>query len=223
VLALDALDAEPLRETRVEPVERLVRDPAAQPRVDLGVDGARIDEALDEPDRGAVAELLELRDREASDLLEMTQDDGVREARRARERREGALESALPAVRLRERSRICFVAQRERRRCAEALPLARRAVEVPDERGQRAPPRPPDHVLSHEARANFLVERARLARAPVVARRLADEREALPGARAGRVEEVALPGDGVGPDEPATAAALLELPAPVVAQERRLR
>ena len=42
-LRVDPLDAEPLRQPGEELVERLVGDRAAQPRVDLGVDRARVE------------------------------------------------------------------------------------------------------------------------------------------------------------------------------------
>src|SRR5439155_3779548 len=63
VVRVDTLDAELLRETRVEAEERLMRDAAAQARIDLRVDRARIDHPVEEPHRGAVGEPLELRDR----------------------------------------------------------------------------------------------------------------------------------------------------------------
>ena len=62
-------------------------------------------------------------------------------------------------------------------------------------------------------------EGARLARAAVVVRRLAHEIEALRGARAGRVEEVAIERDRIRPREPCTS--LVQPPPSVVVEERR--
>ena len=59
-VGLDALDAEPFRQAGVELEERLVRDRAAEAGIDLAVDRARVDDSLDEPDRRAVGEGLEL-------------------------------------------------------------------------------------------------------------------------------------------------------------------
>ena len=72
------------------------------------------------------------------------------------------------------------------------------------------------HVSLVEERPDVLPERARLARCSLVPGRLAHENEALRSARAGRIEEVAVARDGVGPLETST-----QLPPDVVAQERR--
>src|SRR5262249_6678188 len=58
-LGLDTVAAEPPGEPRVEAEERLMSDLAPQARVDLALDRARIDQALDQPERRALGEGLE--------------------------------------------------------------------------------------------------------------------------------------------------------------------
>jgi hypothetical protein len=65
-LGLDAVAAEPLGESRVEAEERLMSDLAPQTGVDLALDRARIDQALDQPERRALGEGLELGHAEGS-------------------------------------------------------------------------------------------------------------------------------------------------------------
>ena len=119
------------------------------------------------------------------------------EARRAVEGGKRALEPPLPAVRRRERRRALCVLDPEPRDRTQALALARRRLEWPGEAGERTPPRRARDLALVEERAGVVPERARLARHPVVRRRLAREHE--PAARAGacRVEEVAVAGDRV--------------------------
>jgi len=69
-LRVDGIRPEPLRQPGVEAVKRLVRDLPPEPRVDLAVDPPRLDDPLEQPDRRAVAEQLELGDREAGRLLQ---------------------------------------------------------------------------------------------------------------------------------------------------------
>ena len=63
-IRLDAVRAELLGQTGIELEERLVRDRPAQARIDARIDALRIDQPLEEPDRRAVREPLELRDAE---------------------------------------------------------------------------------------------------------------------------------------------------------------
>ena len=100
---VEPLDAELLRQAREELVERVVRDGAAQLRVDLRVDRARAEEPLDEPRRRAVGEALELGHVERRLRLELLEHERMRQPRRALERAERALEAPLPRVRARER------------------------------------------------------------------------------------------------------------------------
>src|SRR5439155_17806637 len=92
----------------------------------------------------------------------------------------------------------------------------RRRFERPGERGEGAAARPARDVVGREERDDLVPERARLARAPLVARRLADEVEAVRRARAGRVEEVAVARHLVRPLEPPP-----ERPSTLVVEERR--
>ena len=71
-----------------------------------------------------------------------------------------------------------------------------------------------------EERRDLVPERTRLARAPLVGRRLPDEGEPSGRAGAGGIEEVAIPRDRVRPREPGARAAL-ELAAGLVVEERR--
>ena len=145
----------------------------------------------------------------------------MRDPRRPVERAERAVEPALPAVRARECACGGGVGRGELRQRAQTLPLRRRVVERPRQRRERAAPRPAPHVLRVEHRLHLVPERARLARAAVVGRRLADEIEPVqrPGAR--RVEEVAVAADRVRPLQ--AGAALVERAAGVVVEERRRR
>src|SRR5262249_39500347 len=84
---------------------------------------------------------------------------------------------------------------------------------------ERTSARPASRVVRGEERLHVVPERAGLARAAVVVRRLAHEVEPLRRARARRVEEVAIVLDGVWPDEPR--ASLVERTPRVVVEERR--
>ena len=79
-IGIDPLDAELLREPRVEAEQGLVRDAAAQPRVRLSVDRPGIDHTL------------ELGHAEARSAAQLLQDLWMRQLRRSRERRKRALE-----------------------------------------------------------------------------------------------------------------------------------
>ena len=218
---VEPLDAELLRQAREELVERVVRDGAAQLRVDLRVDRARAEEPLDEPRRRAVGEPLELGDVERRLRLELLEHERMRQPRRAVERLERALEPPLPRVRARERVGAVAVARCKLRERAQPLAIGGRVVERPRERRQRPPPRPEADVIRIERRPHFVPERARLARVAVVGRGLAHEIEPLERARAGGVEEVAVAADGIGPLE--ARAALVEEAPRVVVEERRRR
>ena len=74
VRGLDAVGADLLRQAGEEPEERLVRDPALQLRVDLGIDRLRVEQAVDEPRRGAVGEALELGHVEDGPPAELRED-----------------------------------------------------------------------------------------------------------------------------------------------------
>src|SRR5207244_9898145 len=87
---------------------------------------------------------------------------------------------------------------------AQAFAFGRRRLQRPGEVGQRAPPRPAPDVVAREERLHLLPERARLARAAVVARRLAHEVDALRRARAGGVEEIPVARDLIRPCESCT-------------------
>ena len=159
--------------------------------------------ALDEPDRRARGERLELGDVEARPLRASAATTAglVRARSGARKRGAGALQAALPAVGGGERLGLAGVAGGERRDGPEALPLGRRLLERPRQRRERPPPRPAAHLGRVEERPHLVPERARQPRGPVVGRRLPDEVEPARRPRAGGVEEVALAGDGLGPHE----------------------
>src|SRR5581483_2999460 len=218
---LEPLDAELLRESREELVERVVRDRAAQLRIHLRVDRARREMALDEPGRGAVGEALELRDVEGRLRLELLEHEWMRHPRRALERSERALEPPLPRVRTRESRRSAGVPRCEPGERAQPLALGGRVVDRPRERGERPPPGPAAHVVRIEQRLHLLPERAGLARRAVVRCRLPHEVEPVEGARARGVEEVAVAAHRIGPLE--ARAALVEQTARVVVEERRRR
>ena len=153
--------------------------------------------------------------------LELLEHERMRQLRRPPERARRALEPPLPAVRARERVGAAPVVRRELGERAQPLALGRRAVERPGERRERPPPRPPAHVLGVEDRLHLVPERARLARAAVVGRRLAHEVEPLERPRARGVEEIAVAAHRVGALQPR--AALVEQAAGVVVEERRRR
>jgi hypothetical protein len=105
VAGVDPLAAELLRQPAVERIKRLVGNLAAHERVGLGVDRLRVDDALEEPGRGAVDEALELGCPEHRPLAEPGEDGGVSQPGVAIESSVSALESARPAVRVGERER----------------------------------------------------------------------------------------------------------------------
>ena len=132
---------------------------------------------------------------------------------------ERALEPPLPAVRAGECPRRLGVAGGELRERPQPLSLGRCVLERPRQRRERPPARPAAHVVGVEERLHVVPERARLARAAVVVGRLAHEIEPLRGARARRVEEVAVVLDRIRPLEPR--ASLVERAPRVVVEERR--
>ena len=125
-------------------------------------------------------------------------------------------ETTRPVVCRGESVRAVLVVRREPHERAHPLSLTRRRLERPRQRGERSAPCRALNVRVVEQRPDVLPERARLARDAFVARRLTDENEPPRRPRAGRVEEVAVAGDGVGTLEPAP-----ELRAELVAEQRR--
>src|SRR5439155_26616564 len=85
--------------------------------------------------------------------------------------------------------------------CAQALALGRRVVERPRQGGERASRRRALDVLARKQAHDLVPERARLPRAALVGRRLADEVEPPRRARAGGVEEVAVALDRAGAEQ----------------------
>src|SRR5205814_7530021 len=122
--------------------------------------------------------------------------------RRPAEGAERSLEPTLPAVRAGERPGGRGVPCGQLRERPQPLALGGRLLERPRQRRERAPADPAPHVVAVEERLHVVPERAGLARAAVVVRRLAHEVEALRGAGAGGVEEVAVAGHGIGPRQP---------------------
>src|SRR5207302_1247724 len=116
------------RDAREELEQCRVRDRALQLRIHFRVDGARIEEAIDEPRRRAVREALELGDVERLPRAELLEDERVRQLGRPAEGKDGALEPAVPAVRARERLGAGTVHGSELRERAEAFTLGRRLV-----------------------------------------------------------------------------------------------
>ena len=145
----------------------------------------------------------------------------MRQARRPVEGGERAVEAPLPAVRARERGGRRPVGGRERGQRAQALALARRGLERPGQRGERAAPCPALDLVGREQAARLVPERARLARRAVVARGLADEVEPARRSRAGGVEEVAVARDRVGAQQAPGARGALELGLLLLVEERR--
>ena len=195
-----------------------MRDLPAQHRVGLGVDRLRVDEPLDQPGRRAVDEALELGRAEGRACRETLDRGRVAQARRPVERAARAAEPACPAVRVGQRDgevgRVGI--GRERGQRPQPLAHGRRLVDRQRQLRERPPSRRARHVRRVEDGRDVVPERARLQRRAVVGRRLADEAEPPRGARAGRVEEVAVAADRVGPLEPRAERA----PA-VVVEERR--
>ena len=171
-----------------------MRDRAAQLRVDLAVDRLRVDHPLEEPRRGAVDEALELGDaeRRLGAAARRARCGCVRRVRTL-ERVQRARESALPS---RSRTRSPRRPGVRRRRAARARAGAR-ARSAPS-RAARSAATAAGAASSAatssrgEERDDLVPERARLARAAVVAGRLAREVDPPRRARARRVEEVAV-------------------------------
>ena len=138
------------------------------------------------------------------------------QARLAPQRGTRARKPPLPAVRLREHDRRVRVGRGEQRERTQPLALGRRALERPRQRGERPPRRRAGDVVAVEDGRDLLPERARLARRPLVGRRLAHEVQPPNGARARGVEEVPVARDLVRALEPAA-----QLASPIVVEERR--
>ena len=204
----------------VEAVQRRVRDGAAQHRVDLAIDLARREQPLEEPGRGAVGEALQLGDVERRLGSQLAEHAGMGEPGLARERLQRALQLALPAVRSRERLRVLGRRDRELRERAQPLTLGRSRLQLPRQLRERPSPRPAPHLLGVEERDDFVPEGARLARAALVGRRLADERQPADGARAGGVEEIAVALDRIRARQPCRGPRV-EVAAGIVVEERR--
>src|SRR5262245_2690529 len=126
---VETLDPELLRQAREELVQSAVRDGSAQLRIDLRVDRARIEQALDEPGRRAVGKAFELGDVERRPQAELLQDERMPESRRADECTDGSFEPPFPSVRARQPVRRRSVVRRKPGECTQALPLGRCVVE----------------------------------------------------------------------------------------------
>ena len=101
-LLVHAIDTELLRKAGVETEQRLMRDRTSEARIDLGVDRARVDHALEQPHRGTVREPLQLRNAERGAPLQLLEDEWVRQSRAPLEGAQRALEPPLPTVRRRD-------------------------------------------------------------------------------------------------------------------------
>ncbi len=112
------------------------------------------------------------------------------------------------------------VADRELGERTQTLALRRRPFELPRQLRQRPPPRPAADIVRVEQHGDLVPEGARLARVPLVGRRLADEHQPPARACARGVEEVAVALDRIGPDE-ACARSAVEVPARLVVEEGR--
>ena len=155
-------------------------DRAAHARVDLRVDRARVEQPLDEPDRGAVGERLELGGAERRARAQRLEHAGLGQPRRRGRRRASARSSrrsqpfarasALRGSRIARSHEPARAPAAARARSARPR-SARRAPESGRRRVQRATSSGSEH------RADVLPERARLARRAVVGRRLAYEVE----------------------------------------------
>ena len=145
----------------------------------------------------------------------------MREPRRTFEGTQGALQSSFPPVRGGDAVGDLAVVGREGRGCAQPLTLGGRTLERPGQLGQWAATRPPSHVVFREQPADFVPERARLPRCPLVTRRLADEVQPSGRPCARRVKEVAITCDGVARRDPCVPP-VVELAAEIVGEKRRL-
>ena len=150
MLRLELLDPELGGDAREEPVESLMGDAAALLRVGLGVDRLRIDEALDEPGRGAIGEALELRHPERRARAELVEHERMREPRGTLEGGECAFESPLPAVRASQSVSVGSIARRQLGERAQPFALGRRLFERPRQSRQRTTTSPAAHVVGVE-------------------------------------------------------------------------
>ena len=145
----------------------------------------------------------------------------MRQASRPVERAQRAGEPPVPAVRRRDRVGRDAVIGSTNGHSAQTLSFGRRLFERPRERRERTAARPARHVVLREHGLHFVPERARLTRAALVGRGLANEIQAAARPRARGVEEVTVTRDLIRPRQSCTRA-LVEITARVVAQERRL-
>src|SRR5205823_12132396 len=88
-ILFDPMRAELLRQPGVELEQRLVRNRAAQSCIDTRIDALRIDQTLEEPDRGAIRKALQLGDAERRLRRQLGQDLRMRQPSRPVERAEG--------------------------------------------------------------------------------------------------------------------------------------
>ena len=154
-----------------------MRDRAAHARVDLGVHRLRVEQPLDEPDRRAVCERLQLGDAERRARAAAARArSGSVSLRRPLERGERAVAAAAPS-RSRARARRPLARSRVASHASGPQPLAlgRGALERPDQLRERAPARPARDVVGVEARRgtssqNGLGWRGRRRRSPPRAR-----------------------------------------------------
>ena len=180
------------REQREEPGQRRVRDRAAHARVELEVDLARREHAVDEPHRRAVAVALELGDREPLARRRArpgAQDRAIRVSCRVATAARRSLRSQ-PIMAPDARGPFRVVAQLARER-AQPLAVARRAAQRPAQVGQAAPAHKAGRLRAEHAH-DLGPERRGLERAAVVGRGLAGQIERAPRPRARDREEVPL-------------------------------
>ena len=132
---LHSLGPDLLGQPGEELVQSRVRDRTAELRVDLRIDRARRDDPLEEPDRRAGGESLELGCPEHSASTEVFEHTGIREPRRAPERSPSAVQAPRPAVRIGESLGHREIGHGEGRERAQPLPIGGCLVERPRESG----------------------------------------------------------------------------------------
>ena len=139
---------------------------------------------------------------------------------RPRERAFRPAELSLPAVGECERIGLARVVGGQAGKGAQPLALGRRRLDRPGQPRKRPPRRVQAHGVRLEELADRLPERACLARGALVRGGLAYEREQLPRAGAGGVEQVAVAARRVGPLE-SGAPRSVQVAALLVVEERR--
>ena len=196
VLGRHAFRVELARNRRVEAVERGVQHLAAEDRVGLGIDPLRDRRRARRATPTSSRRTARARSpRRRACRSERSECGAASQLRRSVERRLGAVEAPRPVVRSGERCGTFARPGRQTDERTETLPFARRGLERPGQRGQRAPLRRALHVGLVEERADVVPEGARLPRHALVAGGLADEEEPTRRPRAGRIEEVAVARD----------------------------